>query len=286
MVVQSSMKIFLESKKASQSFSDTHKKFNLTNVIKSKHGYKMLLNIIDAEIPISFFNINSNNNAVIDISGTTDQTAYNISGGNYTGTEIATDLSNNAPRISVTYDTGINKFSFRSSDTNAGRKIKTNDMLGVSSDLDINESSGIFKVAQNQANFSGIRNIYVKIKNLGIHNLDSSGNHSDIITKIPIDKDYGGVINYIDQQNNFQIIDARQISEIEVELIDRNGQPLGGDDGLGGLEWTLTLLVIGHVAHGERDQTPVLDMNNIDIDIKREIPDIFGSCLVDRTTRC
>jgi hypothetical protein len=278
MVVQSSMKIFLESKKASQSFSDTHKKFSLTNVIKSKHGYKMLLNIIDAEIPISFFNINSNNNAVIDISGTTDQTAYNISGGNYTGTEIATDLSNNAPRISVTYDTAINKFSFRSSDTNAGRKIKTNDMLGVSSDLEIAPSSDIFKVAQNQANFGGIRNIYVKIKNLGIHNLNSSGIYSDIITKIPIDKDYGGVINYIDQQNNFQIIDARQISEIEVELIDRNGNPLGGDDGLGGLEWTLTLLVIGHVAHGERDQTPVLDMNNIDIDIdiKREIPDICG----------
>jgi len=273
MVVQSSMKIFLESHKASHSFSDSHKKFNMENVIKSKHGYKMLLNIIDAEIPISFYNINSNNNTVIDISGV-DETSFNISGGNYTGLEIATDLSNNAPHISVSYDTAINKFSFKTSDTNT-RKIKANDMLGVSSDLEIAPSDG-FNVAQNQANFGGIRNIYVKIKNLGIHNLNSSGIYCDIITKIPIDKNYGGVINYIDQLRNFQIIDTRQISEIEVELVDRNGKPIGGDDGLGGLEWTLTLLVIGHVAHGERDHPPILDANNVNIDINREIPDICG----------
>jgi len=267
------MKIFLESHKASHSFSDSHKKFNMENVIKSKHGYKMLLNIIDAEIPISFYNINSNNNTVIDISGV-DETSFNISGGNYTGLEIATDLSNNAPHISVSYDTAINKFSFKTSDTNT-RKIKANDMLGVSSDLEIAPSDG-FNVAQNQANFGGIRNIYVKIKNLGIHNLNSSGIYCDIITKIPIDKNYGGVINYIDQLRNFQIIDTRQISEIEVELVDRNGKPIGGDDGLGGLEWTLTLLVIGHVAHGERDHPPILDANNVNIDINREIPDICG----------
>ena len=273
MVVQSSMKIFLESHKASHSFSDSHKKFNMENVIKSKHGYKMLLNIIDAEIPISFYNINSNNNTVIDISGV-DETSFNISGGNYTGLEIATDLSNNAPHISVSYDTAINKFSFKTTDTNT-RKIKANDMLGVSSDLEIAPSDG-FNVAQNQANFGGIRNIYVKIKNLGIHNLNSSGIYCDIITKIPIDKNYGGVINYIDQLRNFQIIDTRQISEIEVELVDRNGKPIGGDDGLGGLEWTLTLLVIGHVAHGERDHPPILDANNVNIDINREIPDICG----------
>ena len=274
MVVQSSMKIFLESNKASHSFSDSHKKFNMENVIKSKHGYKMLLNIIDAEIPISFFNINSNNNTVIDISGDGVEYPYNISGGNYTGSEIATELSDNDTlHISVTYNTELNKFSFKSSDTNIDRKIKTNDMLGISSDINL---SSDYNVAQNQANFGGIRNIYVKIKNLGIHNLNSSGIYCDVITKIPIDKNYGGIINYIDQLRNFQIIDARQISEIEVELVDRNGKPIGGNDGLGGLEWTLTLLVIGHVAHGERDHPPILDANNVNIDIDREIPDICG----------
>ena len=244
MVTQSSRKILLESHNASHSFSDSHKKFNMENVIKSKHGYKMLLNITNAEIPVSFFNINSNNNTVIQLNGNT-HTTYNIPPGNYTGLEIASHLSINAPHISVTYNQAINKFSFKSSDTDVGRKIKTNEMLGVSSDLNIITTSSV--ISQNQANFGGIRNIYVKIKNLGIHNLNSSGIYSDIITKIPVDEDYSGVINYTDQQNNFQLIDAQRIREIEVELVDKNGKSIGGNDGLGGLCWTLTLVVIGRL---------------------------------------
>ena len=246
MVPQSSRKILLESNKASHSFSDSHKKFNLTHIIKSKHGYKMLLNITNAEIPVSFFNINSNNNTVIQLIGNTP-TTYNIPPRNYNGLEIASLLSDNPEfkNIEVTYNQAINKFSFKSSDGNNDRKIKTNEILGLSSDIDLLTND--YTEAQNQANFGGIRNIYVKIKNLGIHNLNSSGIYCDIITKIPIDEDYSGVINYTDQQNNFQIIDAQRIREIEVELVDKNGKPIGGNNGLGGLEWTLTLVVIGRL---------------------------------------
>ena len=57
-----------------------------------------------------------------------------------------------------------------------------------------------------------------------------------------MDTDFGGVINYIDHHNIFQKLTIKEIHTIDIELIDRDGNYIGGDDGLGGLEWNLTLL--------------------------------------------
>jgi len=236
--MSSSIKVYLESKKAHTSFNETHKKFKLINPISIKSGEKIVMNVLDAEIPVSFFNINSTNSRVINynIGGVLSQT---ITEGNYSGEELATLLTTNS--LSVSYNSSTNKFSVKSSNSTAGT-IEANEILGITSQIVLNATSGAFTEAQNQAKFSGIQNIFVKVKNLGTHNINSQGVHTDIVAKIPVDTDFGGVINYLDHHNVFQKLDIREIHTLDIELVDRDNNYLGGDNGLGGLEWNITLL--------------------------------------------
>ena len=237
--MSSSIKVYLESKKAHTTFNETHKKFKLLNPISIKPNEKIVMNVLDAEIPVSFYNINSNNNnrtISYAISGNKTQT---IPEGNYSGEALATLLTTNS--LSVSYNELTNKFSFKSS-TSAGGTISQSEILGVNSTISIDATGGAFVEGQQQGRFSGINNIFVSIRNIGSQNVDSNGVHTNIVAKIPVDTDFGGVINYIDHHNIFQKLTIKEIHTIDIELLDRDGKALGGDGGLGGLEWNLTLL--------------------------------------------
>ena len=239
--MSSSVKVYLESKKAHTTFNETHKKFKLLNPISIKPNEKIVMNVLDAEIPVAFYNINSNNNRNIsyNIGGIGGDKTQIIAVGNYSGDELATLISTNS--LSVSYNSSINKFSFKSS-TSSGGTIQPNIILGITTTMTLDATSGAFNTAQSQAKFSGINNIFVSIRNIGSQNVDSDGIHTNIIAKIPVDTDFGGVINYIDHHNIFQKLTIKEIHTLDIELLDRDGLAIGGDDGLGGLEWNLTLL--------------------------------------------
>ena len=205
--MSSSIKVYLESKKAHTTFNETHKKFKLLNPISIKPTEKIVMNVLDMEIPVSFYNINSNNSREITyaISGSKTQT---IAVGNYSGEALATLLTTNS--LSVSYNDFTNKFSFKSS-TSAGGSINANEILGITSPFSLDASTGAFVEAQQQGKFSGINNIFVKIRNLGTHNIDSQGVNTDVIAKIPVSENFGGVIQYLDHHNVFQVLTIREI---------------------------------------------------------------------------
>ena len=131
--MSSSIKVYLESKKAHSTFNEVHKKFKLLNPISIKPNEKIVMNVLDAEIPVSFYNINSNNDRTISyaISGNKTQV---IPQGNYSGEALATLLTTNS--LSVSYNELTNKFSFKSS-TSAGGTISQSEVLGVNSTISI-----------------------------------------------------------------------------------------------------------------------------------------------------
>ena len=236
--MSSSIKCYLESKKAYTTFNETHKKFKLLNPISIKPTEKIIMNVLDAEIPVSFYNINSNNSRTIsyNVGGALSQV---IAVGNYSGEAIATLITTNS--LFCSYNELTNKFSFKSSNSTAGT-IETNQILGITSQLTLNATAGAVVEAQQQGKFSGINNVFVKIRNLGTHNIDSQGVNTDIVAKIPVSEDFGGVIQYLDHHNVFQVLTIREIHTLDIELVDRDGNYIGGEGGLGGLEWNLTLL--------------------------------------------
>jgi hypothetical protein len=236
--MSSSIKVYLESKKAHTTFNETHKKFKLLNPISIKPNERIVMNVLDAEIPASFYNINSNNSRVINynVGGALSQT---IAVGNYSGEALATLITTNS--LFCSYNELTNKFSFKSSNSTAGT-IEANDILGITAQITLNATAGAVVEAQQQGKFSGINNIFVKIRNLGTHNIDSQGQHTDIVAKIPVSENFGGVINYLDHHNVFQALTIREIHTLDIELVDRDENYIGGDGGLGGLEWNLTLL--------------------------------------------
>jgi len=237
--MSSSIKVYLESKKAHTSFSETHKKFKLINPITIKQNEKIVMNVLDAEIPVAFYNINSNNNRVINYVINSVALSQTIAVGNYSGEELATLITTNS--LSASYNSGTNKFSFKSSTGNGGT-IQANEILGLTATITLDATGGAFNTAQQQGKFGGINNIFVSIRNLGTHNINSEGVHTDIVAKIPIDTDFGGVVIYTDHHNILQKIDIQEIHTLDIELLDRDGNYVGGDDGFGGLEWNITLL--------------------------------------------
>ena len=239
--MSSSIKVYLESNKAHSTFNEVHKKFKLLNPISIKKGEKIVLNVLDAEIPVSFYNINSNNNRTIsyNIGGIGGGKTQVIAVGNYSGEALALLLTTNS--LSVSYNDLTNKFSFKSSTSSSG-SIQPNIILGITTTLTLAATSGAFVEAQQQGKFSGINNIFVKIRNIGTHNIDSQGVHTDIVAKIPVSEDFGGVIQYLDHHNIFQALSIKSINTLDIELVDRDGKYIGGDGGLGGLEFNLTLL--------------------------------------------
>ena len=236
--MSSSIKCYLESKKAHTTFNETHKKFKLLNPISIKPTEKIVMNVLDMEIPVSFYNINSNNSRTIsyNVGGALSQT---IAVGNYSGEALATLITTNS--LFCSYNELTNKFSFKSSNSTAGT-IEANEILGITAQLTLNATAGAVVEAQQQGKFSGINNIFVKIRNIGTHNIDSEGRHVDVVAKIPVSEDFGGVIQYLDHHNVFQALTIREIHTLDIELVDRDGNYIGGDGGLGGLEWNITLL--------------------------------------------
>ena len=236
--MSSSIKVYLESKKAHTTFNETHKKFKLLNPISIKENEKIVMNVLDAEIPVAFYNINSNNNRVINynVGGALSQT---IAVGNYSGEALATLITTNS--LFCSYNELTNKFSFKSSNSTAGT-IEINEILGITAQITLNATAGAVIEAQQQGRFSGINNIFVSIRNIGSQNIDSNGIHTNIIAKIPVSENFGGVINYNDHHNIFQKLSIKEIHTLDIELLDRDNKYIGGDGGLGGLEWNLTLL--------------------------------------------
>jgi len=112
MVLQSSTRVYLESEKAFHSYSDTHKIFQFENSIQAQEGHSIQIELLDAELPISFYPVNSNNNQIHMFQqppGSLYNEIKTIPPGQYTATSMATWLTANLTNMSVVYIPGTNK---------------------------------------------------------------------------------------------------------------------------------------------------------------------------------
>jgi hypothetical protein len=244
MVLQSSTRVYLESGKAFHSYSDTHKIFQFENSIQAQEGHSIQIELLDAELPISFYPVNSNNNQIhmFQSPGTawTDETKT-IPPGQYTAVSLATWLTANLTDMSVQYTPETNKFAFTSPyNTYFGVNTTAHKLLGVRTGG--SELMAANFISHKSINLSGITNIFIKLMNLSLGNMDSYGKQSGILSKIVVDQPYGHLLHYEDFHHTKNILDDNHIERVEMRLVDVDGLAIGGADGLNGLEWSATLL--------------------------------------------
>ena len=223
---QSNAILFIDSQHAFKQDGVDH--YQLKNPILARRGNRVLCQLAEAEIPISFYTFDSTNNTLsLEIIGSNDsgsfsvQQSYTIPSKNYNVVELVAQLNSlitsNSFTFTASYDTQTLKLTFTLTSTNAGTNFTKFEMKSSSTCLSqlgfaasqlgtTGSSSSI--VATNVLNLHRTLNIFVRT-NMKVDNLDSRGEQSGIISKIQIDQEAGGIVHYRNIENiKFQLTDT------------------------------------------------------------------------------
>ena len=235
--IQSSVRVYLESGKAFHSHSDTHKTFQFVNHIVARKGHSVEVELLDCELPISYYPVNSTNNKIVFNYSISGSLSITIEPGQYSATEMASYLT--AQGLPTSYKAKTNKFTFTPSSAGYFSTATTSHkILGVST----GSSSQSVIVGTKQVNLSGITNIFVKLMNLSIENIDSEGKQSGLLAKIVVNQPFGTVLLYEDFHHSKNILADKQIERLEIKLVDADGHEIGGDTGMNGMDFSMTLV--------------------------------------------
>jgi hypothetical protein len=200
------------------------------------------LSVVNAQIPCSFYLINSTNNQInITVSGIT--TTYNFPYGNY---NVNTLISQWTTTIGagwiITFNAINNYFNFTYtsdfifSDTNIKSIFPIIGFKNGSQYSSTNKSLlSVYCV-----NFGGISKILIKSPTFYLGNIDSLNNTvGDIICSIPVNSSQNGYIFYENYTNYKSIFNNRIIKSISIELIDEFNNYIDFNN----LDFSLTLQI-------------------------------------------
>lgn len=248
---ESSVSVFLQSNKATRSNSDANKIWLLEEQIKPDPHIQLLVSLTSLELPYGFYNITTNNNKLVITNASTDASStISIDSKNYSGTQLATELTSKMAASSITSVIGFtitcsfsdttNKFTFTSGNTLNNYKIDTGTTLlkelGVRNQLPASSAAGIL-ISPNVCNLSGTSSVYLRCNNLSINNRDSRGNLSGILAKINVNANPSEFIFYNAFESIYYGISDRVVSFLDITLTDDDGNELI----LNGVDWSLTI---------------------------------------------
>jgi len=235
---QPSRMVFLDSRDCSQFTNLTsHYLFGFKDAIETGPGEGMLVSLSSASIPYSFYNVRLGINDTLHYNTTESIT---IPPGNYSANALGkkvVELFNNVGTITATYDRVTQKYTFTS---NASllfnfEKDKENSIKnelgfsGFEGIATINPASNNSNVSTSAADLNGsVHAIYVRT-NLATKSVMESqtGGVSDILAKIDINTDPGGVITLDPQQVSHEaLIHTAGVKHIEVRITDERNRLL------------------------------------------------------------
>lgn len=233
---KASQSIFLHSNDSVVSISDAEKIFYLNEAIVAPAGYRLIIGLTNMTMPNSMFNVTSNNNTIV-ISGVT----YIIDEGNYSAESLATAVGTALGAVgSIAFDDTNNNnkyiFTFASAETIDEETTLTR-QLGLTGQLPTIAATTYS--ASGICDLGGTTNIYIRIRNLTMNNIDSRGQTNNIISSIVNNTNYGGYIFFVPPEVLYYQITEQNISHLDIELTDQEGKLLE----LNGANFNLTLTI-------------------------------------------
>lgn len=227
-----SLSMFIHSNDAVISISDAEKIFYLKESVFAPPGYRIIIGLTNLTMPNSMYNITDFNNTI-----RINNTTRTIANGNYSADDLATELEGLAEITSCTFDQINNVFTFNFA---GSYKIDSSTMerqLGLKGQLPT--PTGTSYTSTGICDLGGVTNIYIRIRNLTMNNLDSRGKTSNIIASIVNNTNYGGYIFFVPPEVLYYQITENIISHLDIELTDQEGNILN----LNGADFNLTLTV-------------------------------------------
>ena len=216
------------------------------DTITVPESINIMLSVIDAQIPLTFYSIAEGRNQLkFSVTGYLSgaEQVLDVSDGNYNITELL-EVVNAHPgltenNIVASYTTKTNKIKFKASSSGIIFKLKNSSLLkhlGFSNKLHESELGEI--ISDTGVNVNGISCIYMAT-NLTTKNLDSrNAGFSNIISKIPVNTAFNGMIFYQPSVKFSTEIAEKQLSFIRLTLQDDIS---GNTINLNNVDWSCTL---------------------------------------------
>lgn len=291
MVYQDNLIITLNSANASliNSTLKSSVSFNFIGLLKEEDDIvRSYISVINAQIPMSFYVINSTNNKLVfNPMGGGSVTDLYVPIGNYNAYTLSASLMSAFLAngitivISVSPQTGLMSFS----DSNPSVLIYPY-LLGDMIFSTISPVIGLLPDVLNFGNFTcaypvnllGTKKINIKSSNLSINSMSSKLlAYNNVIATIPVDNSFFSIISYVNQNAlNKNIIKTPTIDTIDIQLTDDNDELLDFNN----LDWTMTLCLSIEREEKVRDKTTLKDIvkhlvlthtqNNMNIELLEE----------------
>ena len=251
-----SLSIFLQSSKATTTLDPEKNSsclFYLNQVITAPPGTHMLVGLTSAEIPYSFYNVDSRNNKVTIDAGSDGTATIILPEQNYDVDSLKKNLNNllvaaNVLNTTVDFDKNTNKFTF--TNTNGGLKITSTTMtreLGLVPNQ-INGPYTASLTSSNACNLSGTSSVYVNLNNVSITNLDSRGDLNGVLAKLNVNVAPSEFIFYQQTENQYYVTSDRQINFFSISLTVDNNELLN----LNGVDFSVSITI-----HFQKVRLPV-----------------------------
>lgn len=216
--------------------------FRLPGLLKKESDIKHVqYQIVDSQIPVSFYNVNYTNN-VLNYQIASINYSITATPGNYSFTSLATNLiskflaNGHIFTITINKQNGIVTFS-----TTA-----TNFIFQVSSMFNIlglltNKNSTSFNlVCDFPFNVLGVTKIKIVSQLFNSYNIDSKNNGlSNNLALIPIDQPSFGLVIYENKSNSKYTLRTDTLDEIDIQILDQNNNLINFNN----IDWQLTILL-------------------------------------------
>jgi len=243
-----SIQIHLNSQKADKynvlnSFSDCD--FYLPTIeLPSQHT--ILLSVISAVIPYTWYNVDSTNNALYySTTSNTSPVGILIPHGNYNAIQLASFLTSVLPNTTVTYSIITNKYFFQ----NSGENFKFYpslstcfSLIGFGSNILYSTSYGgspSHLTSQNCINLLSKQCVCIQ-SNLPTGNINhSNASEGNLLVSIPINGNPYSIITYYNYGNFKTNLFSNNINFINIKITDSNNNLID----LNSCHWSLTLQI-------------------------------------------
>lgn len=183
--------------------------------------------LLNAQIPYSFYVINSTNNQFRYRLGIGTTYTSTIPVGNYNGNSLITALKQalaaNSITLEITLSSINGKLTFTHASINFTLFSVENSILPILGfDDSINyTSSGLTLTSLYLLNLLGIKTLQVRTNNLIMSNISSvQGGQTTLLSTIPVDCTPFGMINYVDKGSHLMTIHNDSLDDLQIEIID------------------------------------------------------------------
>jgi hypothetical protein len=228
--------------------------FNLPTIKKEENILYNQVSLIHAQIPVSYYTINENNNLFVLSTG-----SYVLTNGNFNATSFKTMFSN---LLGLSFSMNLNnetgKYTLSCTSSFTILPSSCYKILGLEKNKTYIVSSSL--TFPYPCNFLGVNRIKIKSGSFKTNNLDSNSNgHSDLLATIPVNVSQYSLINYINYVGFKNIIHNEDINIIDITITDEEDNILN----FNGIDIHLTLQIDSIIKDYENNNNLENLKNNI-----------------------